>query len=151
MEIQQRTRATHHQRRAAKTMTGAIEKIQLFFVADFSAVVLCKYFQSVDYFFNIILYQLLGTRKSMPIQSGPAHASHIAMNTFIESEEHALDIVSRLQTLQSIQSDANRYVIVLSGLVSVAPAIEAVVPVIGASRLDPLIIAASIFKRTLVL
>ena len=90
----QHTTTTEHQRRAAITDIGTVEKIQ-FFLGRYQAVVqLRQVAQRVFNLVYVLFYQFLGAKLGLAIKTAAAHAAHIAVNALVECEHQPMVVVA---------------------------------------------------------
>ena len=104
MQKAQHPPATEHQCRAPVTDVTAIEKFEFLLSGnDFFGQLGQQSERLVD-FLNVLLYHYLGARLGLTIKHALAHATHVAVDAFIERIQQTGPIFLFAKLAKSIQS-----------------------------------------------
>ena len=97
-------------------------------------------FKGVDDLLDIVVDQLFGAEGRPLVEGGLAHPGHIAVDTFIESEQQAAIVVAGAHRPEPVQANPDRDIVELGRLIPHAPALHTGRGIKALGRLRPLFV-----------
>ena len=119
--MQQRSGPAHHERRAAKAMTRALEEIELVGRGDDTLRQGGNVLQRVGDFVHVIDDELLRAELGDAVQVVLPDTAHIAVDTFIQRKQQSHVVAVHAQSAKLVQTTRNVDVIVVLARVGLFP------------------------------